>query len=256
MIVVSFTTSPTRIHLCERMVDSILNQSVPPDLFVLNIPKKYRGESSYEIPPFIKEKVSLNVIDEDLGPGTKIIPTPSYCKKVGVKPSKYIYIDDDVEYPERMIESLMFCSKQGLAVSASCFSMIKSTDGVNSLGYYNSRTVVNHQIIEGFAGVCVSPEDIDGIEDFYGSLPDDRCVFLSDDLYLSVFLHSKGITLMEVKIPSVYSFVDVRRACLDYGLRDDALQNDGESSLLRYVDALQVIQRTVGFKLPIYNESN
>jgi len=256
MIVVSFTTSPARIHLCERMVDSILNQSVPPDLFVLNIPNKYRNEETYEIPSFIKKKVSLNVIESDMGPGTKIIPTPSYCKKMGINASKYIYVDDDVDYPDRMIESMMFCSDSGLVISASCFSMIKSINGQYHAGIYNTRIVNNYQIAEGFAGVCVSSKDIDGIEDFYDSLPKDSCVVLSDDFYLSVFFHSKRLILREVLIPGVYSFLDVISRCLDYGFLDDALQNQESSNIPRYIEALRAIDFTIGVTIPAYNESN
>jgi hypothetical protein len=254
MIVVSFTTSPKRINLCERMVDSILNQSVSPDVFLLNIPKKYRGEESYDVPSFIKEKVSLNVIEKDLGPGTKIVPTPSYCKKEGIKASKYIYVDDDIEYPERMIESMMFCSDLNLAVSASCFSIIKSINDKQIIGYHNERIINNYQIIEGFAGVCVSAEDIDGLGDFYKTLPDHKCVVLSDDFYLSVFFHSKGIKLAEISIPGVYCFLDLQRRFLDYGLQEDALHSEGNIS--RYIEAFRMMQNTVGVKFPTYNEFN
>ena len=39
--IVSFTTSPTRIHKCRPMLNSILGQTRKPDLILLNIPKVF-----------------------------------------------------------------------------------------------------------------------------------------------------------------------------------------------------------------------
>ena len=39
--VVSFTTSPERISKIKPMIDSILKQSMAPDLFLLNIPEVF-----------------------------------------------------------------------------------------------------------------------------------------------------------------------------------------------------------------------
>ena len=77
-VVVSFTTSPTRISKTKIMIDSILNQSRKPDFFLLNIPKIFpRTGRSYIIPDFIKnnDNIIINVIDRDYGPATKVIPT-------------------------------------------------------------------------------------------------------------------------------------------------------------------------------------
>mgnify|MGYP007032680137 FL=1 len=121
MIVESFTTSPSRIHKCEKTIDSILSQETKPDLILLNIPKKYRGEEEYEIPSFVRDKVTLNVIDEDLGPGTKLIGSIMYCEKNDIDADKFVYFDDDVLYPPLMISCMMISSKPGTVVGASCF---------------------------------------------------------------------------------------------------------------------------------------
>ena len=41
-VIISLTTSPTRILLMEPVINSILNQSYPPDLIRINIPKVFK----------------------------------------------------------------------------------------------------------------------------------------------------------------------------------------------------------------------
>ena len=80
-VIISFTTSPERLEKIEPMVNSILNQSIKPDLFLLNIPKIFkRTNERYTIPKFVKDNVTINIIHNDCGPATKIIPTINYLK--------------------------------------------------------------------------------------------------------------------------------------------------------------------------------
>ena len=54
-IIVSITTSPRRIKLMKNTLDSILNQTHPPDLIRINIPKQFKRTGQYyDIPKFIK----------------------------------------------------------------------------------------------------------------------------------------------------------------------------------------------------------
>ena len=93
--VVTFTTSPKRIHKCKPMIDSILLQK--PDLFLLQIPFIFsRTNETYTIPDFCKD-IKIITSDRDYGPGTKLIPTIKYLKENGYPPeTRIVYCDDDI----------------------------------------------------------------------------------------------------------------------------------------------------------------
>jgi hypothetical protein len=100
--VVSFTTSPTRIHKCGQMINSILDQSRKPDLFLLNIPEEFaRTGEKYDVPRYIRKSLTVNHIQVDYGPATKIIPTVAYLShpdradKYDPEDTRIIYLDDD-----------------------------------------------------------------------------------------------------------------------------------------------------------------
>ena len=98
--VVSFTTSPTRIHKCQEMLESILKQSRTPDLILLNIPHVFkRTGKEYVVPENVSRHVCVNKIKIDYGPGTKIIPTIDFLKKNGYDKNntRIIYLDDDIK---------------------------------------------------------------------------------------------------------------------------------------------------------------
>ena len=82
--VVSFTTSPTRIHKCQPMLKSILKQSRTPDLIVLNIPHVFnRTGKEYIVPENVSQHVCVNKIKIDYGPATKVVPTIDFLKENG-----------------------------------------------------------------------------------------------------------------------------------------------------------------------------
>jgi hypothetical protein len=94
------------------MINSILDQTRKPDLFLLNIPETFaRTGETYIVPKYIRKSLTVNRIDTDYGPATKILPTVMYCA-AGAGASDYdpartriIYLDDDIAYPKRMIET-------------------------------------------------------------------------------------------------------------------------------------------------------
>jgi len=76
-VIVSLTTSPSRINTIEKTLNTILNQSYPPDLIRINIPKTFkRTGETYTIPSFIKDnsKIKIYEYDEDYGPIMKFLP--------------------------------------------------------------------------------------------------------------------------------------------------------------------------------------
>lgn len=151
MLIVSFTTIPSRIKYINNTIDSILNQTTKPNYILLNIPEIFeRTNQSYLIPDNLSEEIILNICKNDYGPATKLIPTIEYLKENHFPPdTKIIIVDDDIIYPDEMIENL-----------------VKFYDGINIFGCsgfnftnFYLQSVLEHkskvQVIEGYSGyIC------------------------------------------------------------------------------------------------------
>jgi hypothetical protein len=80
-IVVSFTTSPSRLYRVEPVIKSILDQDYSVHSIEINLPDKYKNKEDYVIPEFltseklIDPKVSVVRTGKDIGPASKVIPT-------------------------------------------------------------------------------------------------------------------------------------------------------------------------------------
>lgn len=101
-ITVTLTTTPSRIGLLHHTLKSLLDQSVPPTKIILNVPNfSIRENVAYTIPDSLKNLASVEIHrTEDLGPGTKLIPTLSQ-----VAPNApVLVVDDDRIYPKWLLE--------------------------------------------------------------------------------------------------------------------------------------------------------
>ncbi len=102
-IVVTLTTTPSRIGLIETTLKSLLDQSRPPARIVLNVPEfSTREQVAYSIPPALSGLKSLQIRRcDDLGPGTKLIPS------LAAEPpdTGLMVADDDRIYPAWLIET-------------------------------------------------------------------------------------------------------------------------------------------------------
>lgn len=245
--IVSFTTSPKRIVKCETMINSILNQTLKPDLIILNIPKIFsRTGKKYIIPEFIKKNVLINVIEQDLGPITKIIPTIKFLneRNFDKKNTRIIYIDDDIKYMNGMIECFHEASIQNNKI-------IVTGSGFNFFNHFTicvPKNGSNCSIVEGFGGVCVSlsifENDILNYVNKYLNFID--CKF-SDDVILSNYYHKKNCIMKIVNEKNKFSTFEMRAKgdILDYGLEEDALHNGAyntiKKNLKRYKSVVQIL---------------
>lgn len=100
-LVVTLTTTPSRIHLLEPVIKALLDQTRAPKAIEINVPHHSQRENRpYEIPPFL---TGLNAVHvhrtQDLGPATKLIPTLSRHPGDRV----LVVLDDDRIYPGWLI---------------------------------------------------------------------------------------------------------------------------------------------------------
>ncbi len=104
-IIVSLTTTPSRIAHIAPALKSLLDQTRKPARIHLNIPEfSTRENVPYEIPEALTRLKSLHIRRcDDLGPGTKLIPTLADPDS-GIGPdTPILVIDDDRIYPPWLI---------------------------------------------------------------------------------------------------------------------------------------------------------
>ena len=227
--IVSFTTSPTRINKCGPMIHSILDQTRKPDLFLLNIPETFaRTGESYVVPKYIRKSLTVNRIDTDYGPATKILPAVVYLREhtgdYDPEHTRIIYLDDDIAYPKRMIETYekMISADDDNVWTSTGFDFVN----MSLNGKRTHKDVAT--IAEGYGSVCVKLNSFG--DDFVEYMTrytaaDNQICRLSDDVILSNYYHrqNRGINIMN--IPGFLSIHDIwqDKKILDYGNEADAL---------------------------------
>ena len=230
-IIVSFTTSPTRINKCGPMINSILDQTRKPDLFLLNIPETFaRTGETYVIPKYIRKSLTVNRIDTDYGPATKILPAVVYLRdQTGAgaydpKHTRIIYLDDDIAYPKRMIETYekMIPANDDNVWTSTGFDFV-------NMALNGKRTHKDTATIaEGYGSVCVKLTTFG--DDFVEYMTrytasDNQICRLSDDVILSNYYHRRNVGIHIMNIPGFLSIHDIwqDKKILDYGNEADAL---------------------------------
>ena len=233
--VVSFTTSPTRIGKCGPMIHSILDQTRKPDLFLLNIPEVFaRTGETYDVPKYIRKSLTVNKIATDYGPATKILPAVVYlqaqaqaqaqAQSFDPANTRIIYLDDDIAYPLKMIESYekMIAPGDDNVWTATGF------DFVNLELHGKRANKDTATIAEGYGSVCVPLKTFG--DDFMEYMTrytaiDNQICRLSDDVILSNYYHKQGVGISILNVPGFLSITDMwsNKNILDYGNEGDAL---------------------------------
>lgn len=109
MIIVSLTTIPTRFQYLYITIDSILSQTIQPDIIVIHIPIKYNNYSydSSMLPSFLSDKVIINYV-EDYGPATKLLGIRDFYLYDKMNDDDIIIvIDDDRLYNVNLIKNML-----------------------------------------------------------------------------------------------------------------------------------------------------
>lgn len=230
-LVVSFTTSPKRIHQCQEMVNSIINQSRKPDLFLLNIPDTFSrtGESYGEYK--LNLGVTINNCGQDWGPATKIVPTIEYLREKGYPEDTIIvYLDDDIQYPPNMLYLLEQTSPASVWTMTGFNCINFKIVGVREHGS-------SAAIAEGYGGVCVRMSMFKSDFTWYMNkyICKKECR-LYDDIILSNYFAKKDIPIKIINERGVYSVLDLweNKGILDYGTESDALFMEPGRNIVRY----------------------
>lgn len=214
-VIVSLTTSPLRISKIKPVIDSIINQTMPPNKIVLNLPYVFKRDNStfaLPLPEFTiqNSKIVINWC-EDIGPITKVLPTVHIADNME---DIIISIDDDIEYHPEFIETLLYASEQypNSVITGSAVHNIKDD---------------SYALAEGYCGILYKKKFLIGfnVEDIK-RYP--RACYLGDDLTISNYLAKQGIDIILVK--NIYDRIWAENRVLDYGNESDALHNSHENN--------------------------
>ena len=253
-IVVSFTTSPIRINKCGPMINSILDQTRKPDLFLLNIPEQFaRTGETYIVPKYIRKSLTVNRIAVDYGPATKIVPAVLYLREhaeiYDPEHTRIIYLDDDIAYPKKMVETYekMIPSNDNNVWTSTGFDFVN----MNLRGKRSHRDIAT--IAEGYGSVCVKLNTFG--DDFIEYMTrytaiDNQICRLSDDIILSNYYHRRNVGIYNMNLPGLMSIHDIwqDKKILDYGNEADALHlgagGTSENNVERYKRVISTLNKS------------
>jgi hypothetical protein len=226
-VYLSLSTSPSRIAHLPEVLNRLDLEWV--EKIFLNLPVRHsRDPRPYVIPPELLKnpKIEIVRVENDLGPITKLLPAVSLLKQRD--PGAWlITIDDDIYYSPEALRELIVAKLQWpkAVISGSGIAWHQS-------GIENRDTVANDyenpyktpaatpvDLIEGFAGILYSVQDLDvDTLSSYSQLSLETR--LSDDLVISYYLMEKKIP--RIRFSTRYGGVETLRSA-EWGLNEEAL---------------------------------
>jgi hypothetical protein len=178
-VYVGVTTLPSRIERLRPTVDSLLAQSRPPDRIFVCVPFwSVRERREYSLPPWLvsaPSRVALVRCGTDWGSGTKLLG----CLPLITADACLIVVDDDMVYEPFLVERL---ADAQLAQKDSAFSFHVFRMGRFPCG-------------QGADGFSFWTPHLAGIGVFAAQVLQSHHLFVVDDLWISVFLRSRGVSV-------------------------------------------------------------
>lgn len=180
---VSLTTLPSRIFHIQRTLDSLCNQTQPPDMIFLCLPRwSIREQCEYPRPDWLSEyraKLKICETEEDYGPGTKLLG----CLNEISVPSCLVVADDDMAYKSYFLQTIY--NNQTANPKAS-FSFYTYPAGPFEVG-------------QGADGFSFFTPNLVGIKKFAKKALTYPQLRVVDDLWISAFLKRNGIPVRTLK---------------------------------------------------------
>jgi hypothetical protein len=103
-IIISFSTTPNKIHKLKPFINSILDQTIKVDLIAMIIIQDEDNPNTYDIPKYIKNVANVFPAGREYGKGTKIIPMLLREKECG---TIIIALDENKIYGQDFIYSII-----------------------------------------------------------------------------------------------------------------------------------------------------
>lgn len=251
-VVLSFSTSPTRLQLCRPMIESLLaDGAAPPGSEVRAlVPRefartgeRFEGWPAWweEVAALAREKRGVTLrgvtLDWDAGPATKLLGNLAADNEGGESSSIIITLDDDIAYDAPTIHTLLARAAAYPRCAVCSRGFLVGPDPLDFRMLAQSDSGAAADVMEGFAGIAYRRWMLDALEPLVrplvaamgsdrvsdspsATLTPPRHAAVSDDLVLSNALAALGVTRLCMRDPFVSS---VTVTPLAYGLGRDAL---------------------------------
>jgi len=201
--VVSLTTIPSRFDNLHLTIDSLLEQTLPPLLIIINIPTTYHVRFTANIHPekiknfrekYTSTNVIINLIPHDYGPGSKLLGLFHLLSPNVFTPDTYIIlVDDDMIYKSHMIEYFDIYMKPRPPIELASYYVY--SDGRINIG-------------QGADGFFIRQELLKNFTKYYYLIKDKDYVSYHDDYYISYYFYLINKTIHFIHPPQtlIYTF--------------------------------------------------
>ena len=190
-LVVSMTTSPSRIVHLDRVLESLYAQTVSPDAIYLNLPERYRSQEVY--PTFAGDaRVQVKLFKgSDPGPILKILP----ALELEADPDAMIVtVDDDVAYPVDMLATFVAAVKEHPSAAFGSKGFVFEGDRIRPL----RGAAMAVDVVQGY-GACAYRRGHFDVELLARTLEAQPAAFrFSDDMIISNHLAGQGVPRFSV----------------------------------------------------------
>ena len=211
-VVISLTSIPSRFPNLQCIIDQLAQQTCH-EIWV-NIPWSYARFPEWDgtVPYISASKLKINRC-EDLGPGTKVIPTAALLDPEDI----IVYLDDDTNYDSKLVTNLLkwFRTDEKSAWGLSGFTFEN---------YFQRMYPRQHgfpmDVLEGYGAVIVKAGWIQKMTEEFKELHAESKA--ADDVILSNLLLKQGVHLRTVYTPECHAG-QIQQ--LQYGFGTDALHN-------------------------------
>jgi hypothetical protein len=158
------------------------NNSRIPDIKIKSFEEKY-----------IDKNVFINIINEDYGPGTKLLGLMNMINSFSEN-SYIILLDDDLIYNSVIIEGFYNC-------------IVNKEINVGSYWCYNLENI---KIGQGSDCYLIKTNLLNNFMEYYNIIKNEDYVNYHDDVYISYFFYIKKIKINHIKIEneSIYNYQD------------------------------------------------
>ena len=196
--IVSLSTMPDRIGGLQPTLDSLLNQTRPPDEIVIAVPRfSIRQEREYTIPDYLLQNPKVRILrcEKDWGPATKFIAVVQDELASLRNDTLIMVVDDDRIYPRNSIELYLHYHAQ-LPDAALCF---RGGPIPRSLNWRDCKIEFGIDlqapkptaVMTGCGSYLIQPRFFDSSLWDYSAAP--ASAFYMDDMWISGSLERRGV---------------------------------------------------------------
>jgi len=200
-IIVTFTTVPSRIAQIKPTIISLLQQTHRPSIIELNLAINPQKKSkAWLVPSWLENltSVSINWLDYDYGPASKLIPT---LERHQNEDCLIIVVDDDMIYPKSLVERFFKADQQSEGSKVFCASGHPITKNHHFFESPPGRRIKSGScrvaIIEGCGGYSLRPKhfNINALKSLDGAPIN---AMRMDDIWFSGHLSRRGIEKIKI----------------------------------------------------------